>query len=188
MTEDLEKSTDKKTTQIILHYRYGQANSEMQHASNPNSPSPNGGKPQQDALAILEKALFYDNDDRTRKISFHEPLTSDVREIPRRTPEENLEQFYQREDFALFQTKEQQRYDKVMMKRIQEMVTEAMKDELEEAYARNATPEEIDAMMPQTTEEIFALLGGMPTMDMMNVYFILNYHYISLPCLFCFQA
>ena len=123
---------------------------------------------QNEALAILQKALFYDNDDRQRKISFHEPLTTDVREIPLRTPEENVELFYQRQDFALFQAKEQQRYDKMMMKRIQQMVTEAMKDELEAAYARNATPEEIDAMMPQTTEEIFELLGGMPTMEMMK--------------------
>ncbi|KAG7367460.1 hypothetical protein IV203_030131 [Nitzschia inconspicua] len=106
------------------------------------------------------------DDHPSRSVSFHEPLTTTIHFIPLRSPEETAELFYNREDFADFQAKEQRRYDKMMMKRIQEMVQEAMKDQLEAAYARNATPEEIDAMMPQTTEEIFLLLGGMAALDM----------------------
>jgi hypothetical protein len=106
------------------------------------------------------------SDDRPSLVSFHEPLTTAIHCIPLRSPEESTELFYSRQDFATFQANEQRRYDKMMMKRIQEMVQEAMKDDLEAAYARNATPEEIDAMMPQTTEEIFSLLGGISALDM----------------------
>lgn len=105
-------------------------------------------------------------DDQLRLVSFHDSLTTFIHNIPRRTPEEIEALFYNRDDFADFQAKEQRRYDKMMAKRIQDMVQEAMKDKLEAAYARNATPEEIDAMMPQTTEEIFSLLGGICALDM----------------------
>jgi hypothetical protein len=138
----------------------------MENAPHDNSSSSLNEDSQRAALGSLHNAQHYD--DRPRTISFQHPLTTATHNIPLRTTEENAELFYQRQDFAFFQAKEQQRYDRMMMKRIQEMVTEAMKDELEAAHARNATPEEIDAMMPRTTEEIFKLLGGIPTMDVMK--------------------
>lgn len=113
-----------------------------------------------------ESRADFDCDSRPRSVSFHEPLTTSIHCIPLRSPEETADLFYNRQDFAAFQADEQRRYDKMMMKRIQQMVQEAMKDELEAAYARNATPEEIEAMMPQTTEEIFSLLGGISALDM----------------------
>lgn len=119
-------------------------------------------------LTVGEKSGHASNgvDDQLRLVSFHEPLTTSIHNIPRRSPEEIEALFYNRDDFADFQAKEQRRYDKMMATRIQDMVQEAMKDKLEAAYARNATPEEIDAMMPQTTEEIFSLLGGISALDM----------------------
>jgi hypothetical protein len=50
----------------------------------------------------------------------------------------------------------------MMMKRIQGLVREAMKDELAEAAANGATEEQLEAMMPQTTEKMLAILGTMP--------------------------
>lgn len=98
-----------------------------------------------------------------RIVTFRKDVVTEVHTVPRLEGEQLDELFYTKSDFARFQASEQKRHDKKMMKQIQEMVREAMKDQLEEAHAKGATQEEIDAMMPQTPEEIFAVLGGMPT-------------------------
>ena len=95
-----------------------------------------------------------------RRVSFMENLTTATIEVPAIEPEQKGELFYNKTDFARFHQDEQRRFDKMMMKKIQKMVEEKMADQLAEAYARGASPEEIAAMMPQTPEEIFALLGG----------------------------
>jgi hypothetical protein len=102
---------------------------------------------------------------RRKVVSFPSELTTSIYEIPKRTVEENTELFYNTDDFMKFQTNEQRRYDKMMAKRTQQLVEEAMKDQLHAAYERNATPEEIDAIMPQTTEEIFNLIGGFEALN-----------------------
>jgi hypothetical protein len=95
-----------------------------------------------------------------RRIRFHEQesLTRTI-EVERCDPEQKDELFYNKSDFARFQQDEQRRYDRMMMKKIQKMVHEQMADQISHARAQGATEEEIDAMMPQTPEEIFAVLG-----------------------------
>jgi hypothetical protein len=125
------------------------------------------GRDQNGKSEYLDRDYNNDNNEnRPRLVSFHEPLTTSIYPVPFRSPDEIAQLFYSRQDLAALQAKEQQRYDKMMMKRIQQLVQNAMKDELEAAYARNASQEDIDAMMPQTTEEIFSLLGGMSALDM----------------------
>jgi hypothetical protein len=103
-----------------------------------------------------------------RLVSFHEPLTTSIHPVPLLSPNEIDELFYNRQDFASFQVHEQRRYEKRMMKRVQQLVEDAMKDQLKAAYARKATLEEIETMMPQTTEEIYSLLGGISALDILK--------------------
>jgi hypothetical protein len=98
-----------------------------------------------------------------RMVTFRKDVVTQVHIVPRLEADELDTLFYSKRDFARFQASEQKRHDKKMMKQIQEMVHEAMKDQLDAAQAKGATQDEIDAMMPQTPEEIFAILGGMPT-------------------------
>jgi hypothetical protein len=96
----------------------------------------------------------------TKRIRFQEKeLLTRTIEVERCDPERKEELFYNKTDFARFQQDEQRRYDRMMMKKIQNMVHEKMADQIADARAQGSTDEEIDAMMPQTTEEIFALLG-----------------------------
>ena len=97
-----------------------------------------------------------------RRVTFHNDLTTNVLEFPRIDPEEKDSMFYNKVDFQKFQLEEQRRHDRMMMNRIQNMVQEVMADKIEEALGKGATPEEIEAMMPQTPEEIFVLLGSQP--------------------------
>jgi hypothetical protein len=95
-----------------------------------------------------------------RRIRFHEQelLTSTI-EVERCDPEQKEKLFYNKSDFARFQQDEQRRYDRMMMKKMQKMVQEQMSDQIAHARDQGATEEDIEAMMPQTPEEIFALLG-----------------------------
>mmetsp|Transcript_37153 Transcript_37153/g.90079 ORF Transcript_37153/g.90079 Transcript_37153/m.90079 type:complete len:559 (-) Transcript_37153:1086-2762(-) len=104
-----------------------------------------------------------DSDDSDRanlSVRFHDDLTTEVHEIPSYGKDLIPDLFYTKDDYARFQSKEQKRYDKRMMKQVQQMVRDAMKNEILEAEERGATPEEIDAMMPQTPEAICELLGS----------------------------
>eukprot|EP00934_Nitzschia_sp_Nitz4_P008077 Nitzschia sp. Nitz4//scaffold7_size249615//97276//97773//NITZ4_001166-RA/size249615-processed-gene-0.190-mRNA-1//-1//CDS//3329558409//8067//frame0 len=105
--------------------------------------------------------------ENTRKrASFNAEIITDVIEVPPVDPESHSELYYSKGDYQRFQEKEQARYDKMMSKHIQNLVREAMSDQIQEAMDRGATPEEVEAMMPQTTDEIFALIGGMPNLSM----------------------
>ncbi len=98
-----------------------------------------------------------------RKTRWSEALVTSIIEIPPWDEDMKSTLFYSKMDYLDFQEKEQKRYDKMMAKQIQKMVYDAMGPQLQEAMGRGATPQEIEAMMPQTTEEIFQLLGGLPT-------------------------
>ena len=95
----------------------------------------------------------------SRKVSWHGDgdITTSI-EFPRVDPELKPSLFYNKSEISQFRAVEQRRIDKMMMKRIQRMVEEKMADEIEAAKARGATPEEIEAMMPQTPEQIFEIL------------------------------
>jgi hypothetical protein len=101
-----------------------------------------------------------------KQTSWHEELTTEIIEIPRVEEEMMTSLFYNKQDFQKFQQDEQRRYDKKMMKQIQGMIRDIMADQLAEATESGATPEELEAMMPQTTEEIFAMLGSLPAASM----------------------
>ena len=103
----------------------------------------------------------------SRKISWHGEVTTSTKDVPRVDPELKPALFYNKSEISQFRAVEQRRIDKMMMKRIQRMVEEKMADEIEEAKSRGATPEDIEAMMPQTPEQIFEILGmpvGLDTM------------------------
>ena len=95
----------------------------------------------------------------SRKISWHGEVTTSTVDVPRVDPDLKPTLFYNKSEISQFRAVEQRRIDKMMMKRIQRMVEEKMADEIEEAKSRGATPEEIEAMMPQTPEQIFEILG-----------------------------
>jgi hypothetical protein len=98
-----------------------------------------------------------------RMVTFRKDIVTQVHSIPRLEVDDLDDLFYTKKDFARFQASEQKRHDKRMMKQIQGLVHEAMKDQLDAARSRGATEEEMEAMMPQTPEDIFAVLGGIPT-------------------------
>jgi hypothetical protein len=95
----------------------------------------------------------------SRGIWFPDILITRTIEIPRVPQKEKNVFFYSKADLKRFQAEEHSRCHENMLKKIQAMVHEKMADEITAAQARGASPEEIDAMMPQTSEEIFALLG-----------------------------
>lgn len=99
--------------------------------------------------------------DRNRA-RWRDDVVTAVIEIPRVDDDMKPSLFYNKMDYHEFQAAEQRRYDKMMMKQIQKMVQDAMAPQLQEAIDRGATAEELEAMMPQTTEAIFALLGSIP--------------------------
>lgn len=101
-----------------------------------------------------------------RRARWKDDIVTSVVEVPVWDEEMKSTLFYNKMDYHEFQEAEQRRYDKMMMKKIQKMVYEKMGPQLQEALDRGATPEEIEAMMPQTTEDIFSLLGGIPQPDM----------------------
>ena len=91
---------------------------------------------------------------------------TEVIEVPLWDEEVKTSLFYNKMDYYDFQEAEQRRYNKMMSKQIQKMVYEKMGPQLQEAIDRGASAEEIEAIMPQTTEEIFALLGTIPDPEM----------------------
>jgi len=101
-----------------------------------------------------------------RRARWNDDVVTSIVEIPVLDEDTKSVLFYSKTDYLDFQEKEQKRYDKMMGKQIQKMVYDAMGPQIQQAMDRGATPEEIEAMMPQTTEEIFQLLGGLPTLTM----------------------
>jgi hypothetical protein len=95
-----------------------------------------------------------------RGIWFPDILITRTIEIPRVPQKEKNDLFYSKADLKRFQVEEHYRCHENMIKKIQAMVHGKMANEIAAAQARGASPEEIDAMMPQTSEEIFALLGA----------------------------
>ena len=69
----------------------------------------------------------------TRRARWREEVVTEVREIPRVEEEMKTILFYNKLDYKEFQEAEQRRYDKMMMKQIQNMVTEAMSEQIKEA-------------------------------------------------------
>ena len=101
-----------------------------------------------------------------RRTRWNDDVVTSILEIPPLDEDTKAVLFYNKTDYLDFQEKEQRRYDKMMAKQIQKLVYDAMGPQIQQAMDRGATPEEIEAMMPQTTEEIFQLLGGLPTLTM----------------------
>jgi hypothetical protein len=93
---------------------------------------------------------------------WREDVVTRVVEIPVWDDDIKPTLFYNKMDYRDFQEAEQRRYDKMMAKQIQKMVYAKMGPQLQEAMDRGASAEELEAMMPQTTEAIFALLGTIP--------------------------
>lgn len=100
-----------------------------------------------------------------RRTRWNDNVVTSIFEIPLLDEDTKSILFYNKTDYLDFQEKEQRRYDKMMAKQIQKMVYDAMGPQIQQAMDRGATPEEIEAMMPQTTEEIFQLLGEIPTLS-----------------------
>jgi len=94
---------------------------------------------------------------------------TEVIEVPFWDEEVKTSLFYNKMDYYEFQEAEQRRYNKMMSKQIQKMVYEKMGPQLQEAIDRGASAEELEAIMPQTTEEIFALLGTIPNPEMPTI-------------------
>jgi len=105
---------------------------------------------------------------KRRKVSFRDGVaTTDVYEIPSIADAYQLEcpeifniLFYNDTDYARFRCAEQKRYDKMIAKKIQRLVREKMKQQIEEALQRNVAPDEIEKMMPQSYAEIVNILGS----------------------------
>ena len=91
---------------------------------------------------------------------------TEIIEVPFWDEEVKTSLFYNKMDYYEFQEAEQRRYNKLMSKQIQKMVYEKMGPQLQEAIDRGASAEELEAIMPQTTEEIFALIGTIPNPEM----------------------
>ena len=132
----------------------------MDHIISGNNDGPiDGERPHDDSVQEQQPKR---KSSSSRRISFHDNLTTSMKEIPSVDPETRDSLFYNKQDYQKFQAAEQRRYDKMMMKKIQGMVQEAMADQIEEALKNGATPADIEAMMPQTPDEIFTLLGTQP--------------------------
>jgi len=102
-----------------------------------------------------------------RKARWRDDVVTEVVEIPLWDDEMKESLFYGKMDYFDFQVAEQRRYDKLMSKQIQKMVYEKIGPQLQATIDRGATAEEVEAMMPQTTEAILALLGDIPQLNML---------------------
>lgn len=68
--------------------------------------------------------------------------------------------YYGDDDYDRFRASELKRYNKMVAKKLQKMVQEKIQPEINDAVANGATLEDIEAMVPQTHEEMVAYLGG----------------------------
>lgn len=68
--------------------------------------------------------------------------------------------FYSDADYARFRASEQKRHEKMIAKKVQKMVHEKLRPEINKAVAAGATLEDIEAMVPKNHEEMVAYLGG----------------------------
>jgi len=103
---------------------------------------------------------------KRRKVSFKVGFTGDIFEIPHNdydTQNTKNDLFYSDADYDRFKASEQKRYNKLVAKKIQQMVHEKMQPAINEAVANGATLEDIEAMVPKTHAQMVAYLGGEKT-------------------------
>jgi len=105
---------------------------------------------------------------KKRSVTFNDRSFEEIFEIPNlmefNGPNDTTsikdDLFYSDADYTRFRANEQRRYNKMVTKRLQQMVQEKMQPKINEAVASGATLEDIEAMVPKTQAEMVEYLGG----------------------------
>lgn len=105
---------------------------------------------------------------KKRSVTFNDSSFEEIIEIPslmefngpNDTTSIKDDLFYSDADYTRFRANEQRRYNKMVTKRLQQMVQEKMQPKINEAVASGATLEDIEAMVPKTQAEMVEYLGG----------------------------